>query len=80
MMYTFFCSSRAYAATETEGSKTARKNQFCQTNGQGKLLKDDPNYADNTFCNETDVVRGCKWQLINSLKKSGDLSCVAPIE
>ena len=40
----------------TEGSKTARKNQFCQTNVRGKLLKDDPNLADNTFCNATDDV------------------------
>ena len=45
--FLLFCSSRACAATE--GSKTARKNQFCQTNVQGKLLKDDPNLAENTF-------------------------------
>ena len=43
---------RAYAATE--GSKTARNNQFCETNVREKLLKDDPNPADNTFCTLTD--------------------------
>ena len=50
--FLLFFSSRACAAT-TEGSKTARKNQFCQRNVRGKLLKDDPNFADNTFCNAT---------------------------
>ena len=55
--FLLFCSSRACAATE--GSKTARKNQFCQTNVREKLLKDDPNLADNTFCNVTDDVVEC---------------------
>ena len=52
-----FCSSRACAATE--GSKTARKNQFCQTNVREKLLKDDPNLADSTFCKMTDDITDC---------------------
>ena len=41
---------------ETEGSKTARNNQFFQTNVRGKLLKDDPNLTGNTFCTATDVI------------------------
>ena len=47
------CFSRA-AFAATEGTKTARKNQFCQTNVREKLLKDDPNLADSTFCKTTD--------------------------
>ena len=39
--FLLFCSSRACAATE--GSKTARRNQFCQTHVWAKLLKSDPN-------------------------------------
>ena len=50
--FLLFCSSRTCAVTE--GSKTARKNQFCQPNVLGKLLKDDPNPADKTFCKMTD--------------------------
>ena len=56
------CSTLAHALLAnvallaTEGSKTARKNQFCQTNVRGKLWKDDPNLADNTFCKMTDDI------------------------